>query len=340
MFLLFAVPSVVIGMARQDNPWLAAVLAIAFLGYGTGCVVALALMWGWSLTRRLLMLAGLLVLATVVVLLLGPDSTWLYVYAVSVAALALPSAVELAVLLCVLTGAGVLLSAGRGLDSLATDWIVLLAVAVATWLMGRLIRANYQLAAAQDEIALLATGEERARLAAELQERLGQVLAAITERAGLAAAEVRGGTDRAAAIEQVRAVEDLARQAVTEVRAAVSGYRTASLAAELVGARAALEAAGIAVTLPASVDAVAPAYREAFAHVLRDGVTSLLSREHGATRCEVRLGQSWLEVCDDGTATVPEVNSQVAERIAGIGGQIAVGPVAGGGFLLRVAVAS
>ena len=72
-------------------------------------------------------------------------------------------------------------------------------------------------------------------------------------------------------------------------------------------------------------------------------VTAVLRRSSGATRCEVRLGESWLEVRDNGTASVSAVDcggpdSGLAERVAGIGGRIDTGPCAEGGFRLRVAV--
>src|SRR5262249_23671435 len=64
----------------------------------------------------------------------------------------------------------------------------------------------------------------------------------------------------------------------------------------------ALEAAGIAADLPAAVDRGAPAYREAFAYALRDGVTAGLRRAGGATRGGGPPGGAWAEGRGHGTA--------------------------------------
>ena len=84
----------------------------------------------------------------------------------------------------------------------------------------------------------------------------------------------------------------------------MSGYRKASLPAELVGARAALAAAEIAADLPHAVDNVPAELQEPFAYVLREGVTNVI-RHSGAGHCAVRLGESWIEVRDDGPGPGP-----------------------------------
>jgi two-component system sensor histidine kinase DesK len=341
-FLLFAVPSLV-QLATSGRPtWQITVALVGFAGYAALYVVASTRMWDLSLRMRLVLTVTLLALPTLLVSLLGLTSSWMFVYGLSLITIMLPTAAAFAVGLPTLAVIAVLITVNLGYVELLSDWIVLASVFAATWLMGRLIRANRALASAQEEIARLAAAEERARLAEELREDLGRSLAAITAKAGAVCAELERGD---APVAHVREVEDLARETVTQVRATVSGYRTASLAAEVIGARAALEAAGITADLPTVVDRVAPAYRETFAYALRDGVTAVLRRAGGATRCEVRLGESWLEVRDNGAASAPVadgggVDSALVERVAGIGGRIDTGPWAEGGFRLRVAVPS
>ena len=339
-FLLFSVPSLYQLITSGDPVWRITTGLVLFAGYAALYVVASTRMWELGLPSKLVLTAVLLALATALVSLLGLSSVWVFVYALSLIAIMLPTRLAFGIGLPTLAVTAVLIIVNLGLDQLFSDWVVLASVFAATWFMGRLIRANYALDTAQEEIARLAAAQERARLAEELRQDLGHSLAEITARAGVVCAELaRGGTP----VAQVREVEDLAREAVTQVRATVSGYRTASLAAEVVGARAALEAAGITADLPMAVDRVAPAYRETFAYALRDGVTAVLRRAGGATRCEVRLGESWLEVTDNGVAeaaSVSEVDSGLVERVAGIGGRIDTGPCAEGGFRLRVAVPS
>ena len=48
-----------------------------------------------------------------------------------------------------------------------------------------------------------------------------------------------------------------------------------------------------------AVDNVPVPLQEPFAYVLREGVTNVI-RHSGANRCEVRLGDSWIEIRDDG----------------------------------------
>ena len=341
-FLLFATPSLYQLITSGAPTWRIVAGLVVFAAYAVLYVVVSARMWDLSLRTKLALTVVLLALPAMLWWLFGPSSAWVFVYGLSLVAIMLPTRLAFAVGLPTLAVTAVLVTVSLGFDELFSDWVVLASVFAATWFMGRLIRANYALATAQEEIARLAAAEERARLAEELREDLGHSLAAITAQAGAVCAELeRGG----APVVHVREIEDLAREAVTQVRATVSGYRTASLAAEVVGARAALEAAGITADLPATVDRVAPAYRETFAYALRDGVTAVLRRASGATRCEVRLGESWLEVRDNGAACGPATDGcamdrGLVERVAGIGGRVDTGPCAEGGFRLRVAVPS
>jgi two-component system sensor histidine kinase DesK len=121
----------------------------------------------------------------------------------------------------------------------------------------------------------------------------------------------------------------------------VSGYRKASLAAELVGARVALQAAEIAADLPHAVDNVPAELQEPFAYVLREGVTNVI-RHSNAHRCEVRLGESWIEVRDDGTPAETCGSghglSGLKERLAKVGGSLSAGPTEAGGFMVRASV--
>src|SRR6185437_10006903 len=96
----------------------------------------------------------------------------------------------------------------------------------------RIIRANIELAAARAEVARLAAENERSCIARDLHDLLGHSLTTITVKAALARrlAE-RGENERAAA--EIAGVEELARRSLTDVRAAVSGYREVTLAGEL-----------------------------------------------------------------------------------------------------------
>jgi two-component system sensor histidine kinase DesK len=139
-------------------------------------------------------------------------------------------------------------------------------------------------------------------------------------------------------------VEQLARAALADVRAAVAGYRELSLAGELVAARAALQAAEIKADLPTVVDEVPEENRELFAWVVREGVTNVV-RHSGAKRCRIRLDAHQIEVLDDGKGPAPSGGGTghgligLRERAVKAGASIEVGQASGGGFRLAVRVA-
>jgi two-component system sensor histidine kinase DesK len=205
----------------------------------------------------------------------------------------------------------------------------------------QVIKSNAELRAARDEIATLAVAEERARLARDLHDVLGHSLTTITVKAGLARRLLESNGSVTPAVAELRDVEHLSRSALAEVRATVSGYRKASLPAELVGARAALAAAEIDADLPHAVDNVPAELQEPFAYVLREGVTNVI-RHSGASRCAVRLGDTWIEVVDDGRCPAsPGAGHGLAglrERLAQVGGSLDAGPRPEGGFLLLATV--
>jgi two-component system sensor histidine kinase DesK len=192
-------------------------------------------------------------------------------------------------------------------------------------------------------VAALAVEEERARLSRDLHDVLGHSLTTITVKAGLARRVLESGAGRDRAIDEVADVEHLARQALSEVRATVSGYRKASLPAELAGARAALRAADIAADLPHAVDNVPVPLQEPFAYVLREAVTNVI-RHSGASRCEVRLGDTWIEVVDDGHGSAVDGGRHghgltgLAERLAPLGGTLDAGSGENGGFRVHATV--
>jgi two-component system sensor histidine kinase DesK len=293
-----------------------------------------------SRLERVLAVAWLALFPIALALLLGPAQMIYFVYAISPSFFLLPR--NASIMLGGVASAALLIV--TQLVNGSADWSSVLTLVVLTAAMV----AFSQLRLAQQRMAILAVAEERSRLARDLHDVLGHSLTTITVKAGLARRVLESGADRERAVAEVRDVEDLARQAMAEVRATVSGYRTASLPAELVGARAALRAAGITAALPNAVDNVASRLQVTFAYVLREGVTNVI-RHSGATRCEVRLGQNWLEVRDDGRASGAEVTasresggghglSGLAERVGQVGGELSARPLAEGGFLLRVDV--
>ncbi|GIG59179.1 hypothetical protein Lfu02_35510 [Longispora fulva] len=338
-FSLFLV-SFAADVATSDRPTgtkiaFLAVLSVYGLSYGFGVI----LFWN-AVTGRKLALVGWLLLLFVALLTIGGLPTMmLATYIIGPVSVMLPF--RWAVGLSGALLAGLLVAMVVTGEDLMGAWLGLLAIAASVALMGRLMTVNRELFTARHELATMAVSQERARVARDLHDVLGHSLTTITVKAGLARRILESdpnGVDRAVA--EIADLERLSRQALTEVRATVSGYRKASLAAELAGANVALAAADIVADLPHAVDDVPPELQESLAYVVREGVTNVL-RHSGATRCQIRLGPTWLEVRDNGVAPPGPAGNGLTglrERLAAVGGTVDAGPLPGGGFMIRASV--
>ena len=120
----------------------------------------------------------------------------------------------------------------------------LLLAGVAAMGLRYLLDIQAELRAARAQIAGLAAEEERARISRDLHDLLGHSLSLITMKGELASRLIAASDPGGA---EVREMVRLTREALREVREAVSGYRQPTLAAELSAARTALEVAGIRV---------------------------------------------------------------------------------------------
>ncbi|WP_377273158.1 sensor histidine kinase [Peterkaempfera sp. SMS 1(5)a] len=217
-----------------------------------------------------------------------------------------------------------------------TEAVMTVFTALAVFGFSEIVTANRALLDARAEVARLASDAERNRIARDLHDLLGHSLTVIAVKSGLARRLAEKDSPRA--VEEITAVEVLSRQALADVRAAVSGYREVTLAGELAHARELLRAAGVVADLPTTTEAVAPAQQELFGWILREGVTNVV-RHARASRCTVRLSASSVEVVDDGTgAAAPRGNglSGLTERVATAGGTVEAGPALPRGWRLRV----
>jgi two-component system sensor histidine kinase DesK len=220
-----------------------------------------------------------------------------------------------------------------------TDAFTVIMVSLAMWGFFMILRTNRQLAEARSEVARLAAENERSRIARDLHDLLGHSLTTITVKAGLARRLAEVDPPRAA--QEIREVEELTRSTLTDVRAAVTGYRDISLVGQLATGREALRSAGIEARLPRAIDVVDPAWRELFGWVVREGLTNAV-RHSGAEAVTIEVGPNWIEVLDDGHGGPADAHgsglSGLAERVAALHGTVTSGPVGGliTGWRLRV----
>ncbi len=192
-------------------------------------------------------------------------------------------------------------------------------------------RANAKLRLAQEEVEHLAKVAERERIARDLHDVLGHTLSVIILKAELASRLFDRDSVRARA--EIGEVEQIAREALAEVRQAVRGYRAGSLAEEFAKARSILETAGIRTECETpqnglSSRELSPAQETVLALVMREAVTNVV-RHSDAKVCRLRLeqsaGQYRLEITDNGRGGTPAEGNGLRgmrERLEALGGAL------------------
>jgi two-component system sensor histidine kinase DesK len=187
-------------------------------------------------------------------------------------------------------------------------------------------RTNARLQLAQDEIEHLAKVAERERIARDLHDLLGHTLSLIILKSELASKLAE--RDPLRAREEIRDVERISREALTQVRQAVRGYRGGGIQKELDAAREMATAGGIALTGEIDFSPLPPAHEAILALALREAVTNVVRHSH-ARQCSVTLAlddhHAVLTVVDDGRGGSQADGfglSGMRERIAAVGGTV------------------
>ncbi|MGW1405129.1 sensor histidine kinase [Streptomyces sp. NPDC002403] len=202
-----------------------------------------------------------------------------------------------------------------------------------------------ELRATRQELARTAVEKERLRFSRDLHDLLGHTLSVIVVKSE--AARRLAPRDMDAALTQVADIESVGRQALTEIREAVTGYREGSLATELDRARSALTAAGIEPVLRRSGPPLAPQTEALLGWVVREAVTNVVRHSHATTCSFVLEGTAErvrLTVADDGSGPDPDAPATpgiggtgltgLTERLAASGGSLRAGPGPAGGFVV------
>ena len=234
----------------------------------------------------------------------------------------------LALVLALLTA--VALTFKLSADFLIPSLIVSSAIGVATIMQTTLRRSREKLIRSQEEVAYLATIAERERISRDLHDLLGHTLSLITIKAELAGKLI--GRDLQACQQEINDIEKTARNALSEVRSAVTGYRQVGFTHELANAASCLSASNIGLSTHIDDVRLPAAAENILSLALREAITNV-ARHSQARLCEIRLGTdgNWivLTIKDNGIQLPDNVEvklgnglSGMRERVAGIGGQI------------------
>jgi two-component system sensor histidine kinase DesK len=341
-------------------------LTIAGAAVFVGSYLALVLMWRqrpWH-PKAIALFALLLGTAIALTLASGPGWGFLFTYCAAVVALFSSAQVGwLWVSGCAILAAGSSAIAGASGSAVITYAVTALGIGLLMALMRDLRVRNEELNAARAELADAAVARERERFARDLHDLLGHSLSVIALKAELAGRLLAGRPEQAAT--EVAEVEQVARQALSEVRLAVSGYRQPTLEGELAGARMALAAAGIEAHIEAPKVTLQPDVEAVLAWAVREGATNAI-RHSRARKCTIRvvagLADASVEVVDDGeggdggdgrdgrepitSAARPDQSHRGAgnglaglrERAEALHGHVEAGALRGGGFRLMVSV--
>lgn len=194
----------------------------------------------------------------------------------------------------------------------------------------------------KEEIMRLATLAERERIGRDLHDLLGHTLSVVALKSELARKLI--DRDLNAARAEIGEVERVARDALQQVRTAVSGIRSTALNAELLSATALLESLGLRVQCETEHVKLPHERETALALSLREAATNI-SRHASATGVVIRVKKESsavvVEVADNGRGgrIVPGNGlNGMRERLTSVGGSLTFGPNKDGGTFLRAAV--
>ncbi|QNP73003.1 sensor histidine kinase [Streptomyces roseirectus] len=257
-------------------------------------------------SRRTRVALALLTLITCA-LALGYGGAWLLFFPLlglaTGAAVRMPHLRWVGLVLTALAAAiGALRQGWDSLDTTYATWISML-VTAAVLSLADTVR---ELRSAREELARRAVERERLRFSRDLHDLLGHTLSVIVVKSEAARRLAPRNLD--AALAQITDIESVGRQALTEIREAVTGYRESTLTAELDRARSTLTTAGITPTVTESGPPLSPQTAALLAWVVRESVTNIV-RHSKATHCTVTLTGTLervrLTVTDDGPPARP-----------------------------------
>lgn len=228
-------------------------------------------------------------------------------------------------------------------------WQALVWVPALTLIIGIIVQVDRSekqkdaaLRLSHDEVRRLAATAERERIGRDLHDLLGHTLSLITLKLELA--RKLSERDPAGSRHELADAERVARHALAEVRSAVTGIRSSSLAAELASARLMLESSLVHLEYEPPSMVLSPEVERGLSLVLREAVTNIARHARGSlASIEFSRDGDTLQLCifDDGRGGVDADGNGITgmrDRVRALGGSLAIESPRGQGTRLRVYV--
>jgi two-component system sensor histidine kinase DesK len=199
-----------------------------------------------------------------------------------------------------------------------------------------------ELKLSHDEVRRLAAMAERERIGRDLHDLLGHTLSLITLKLELSRRLL--DRDGAAARREMEEAEQVARHALAEVRAAVTGIRASGLAAELASARLLLNASMVSFEYTSDLPVLSERVEAELALILREAITNVHRHARASTaKAQVQIEGKLLvlTVADNGKGGVSDEGNGIGgmrERVRKLGGSIAFESVRAQGTRVRIAI--
>jgi two-component system sensor histidine kinase DesK len=334
-YLVFVVFPLLFWQQPPASTWIATAISLA-------CFIPLYLKWmrPGSTYRPWLVPASALIGYALIPF--NPGGNTYIIYAMAIAARCLPvrTAIVVSSLLVVAMAAQLFWLMPTMLASASTAVVVVVGTMVVA---GTLYAAahehkNAQLRLSHAEVRRMAAIAERERIGRDLHDLLGHTLSIVALKSELAGKLLE--RDPSAAREQIREVEAVARDALAQVREAVTGIRATGLQAEVAAARVSLLSAAVHLDQRMSPVDIEAGTEQALALATREAVTNIIRHAH-AGRVELELGAdrdgARLVIADDGRGGIEAHGNGLKgmrERLQAIGGHLEVDSPAGGGTRL------
>ena len=193
-----------------------------------------------------------------------------------------------------------------------------------------------------EEVRRLAATAERERIGRDLHDLLGHTLSLITLKLELA--RKLSERDPPGSRRELEEAERVARHALAEVRSAVTGIRSADLAAELASARLLLESSQVHLEYAAPPTDLPPDVERGLALVLREAATNI-ARHAGASRAKIEFETQprsvQLSVEDNGRGGVTADGNGLAgmrDRVRAMQGTLSIESPKGAGTKVLVRI--